>query len=118
MVRLGEFSFVWRRQDGTVQTYPLKGNKSHNLLLDTTLSLGLLGLLGYGALFGFYVRQGLQSPRRQLLAVVVVYLGFGLFWFDCAQYSHLVWWVLSSTVAEKTEGMGLGAEGSDDMEQG
>ena len=95
VLTLAPFSFVDRNEQGQLQTIVLPGNKSHNLLLDWLLSVGVLGSLIYGLLVGVSFWQMLQFSGRGLEAVVLVYGVFGLLWFDCAQYSHLLWWTLS-----------------------
>ncbi|WP_272819369.1 hypothetical protein [Scytonema hofmannii] len=69
--------------------------KAHNLILDTTLSVGLLGMLPYFALLAFCMWQVIQSPYRGIEAVAIAYLAFTFTWFECAQFTHLVWWSLS-----------------------
>lgn len=93
--RLDDFSFDFQRQYGHISTLALPTAKAHNLILDTTLSLGMLGMLSYLTLLGFCLYLLLQSPYRGIEAVVIAYVAFTFTWFDCAQYTHLVWWSLS-----------------------
>lgn len=43
VVRLGNFSFDYFSRDGQLQTRSLPTTKTHNLILDTILSVGFLG---------------------------------------------------------------------------
>lgn len=95
VVRLGNFSFDYFSSDGQLQTRSLSTTKAHNLILDTTLSVGFLGMLSYLGLLGFYLWGVVQSPYRGVEAIAVAYLVFTLTWFECAQFTHIVWWVLS-----------------------
>jgi len=95
ITRLDDFSFEFQRQDGHIDTLALPTAKAHNLILDTTLSIGMLGMLSYLTLLGFCLYLLLQSPYRGIEAVVIAYVAFSFTWFDCAQYTHLVWWSLS-----------------------
>lgn len=95
IVRLGDFSLDYQDNNRLLRTIPLPTAKAHNLILDTTLSVGILGLLSYLALLGFCVYLVIQSPFRGIEAVAVAYLVFTLTWFECAQFTHLAWWALS-----------------------
>ncbi|NEP44083.1 MAG: hypothetical protein F6K35_34605 [Okeania sp. SIO2H7] len=77
--------------------------KTHNLILDTTLSVGILGTLSYAALWGYYILMLANSPSRRMLAVAIAYFTFTLTWFECAQFTHLVWWSLSAAVPPATK---------------
>lgn len=95
VVSLGEFSFDYKGKNGDIHTKLIPTYKAHNLILDTTLSVGFLGMLCYGALFGFCLYQVVKSPYRGIEAVAVAYLAFAFSWFECAQFSHILWWILS-----------------------
>ncbi|MFE1747795.1 O-antigen ligase family protein [Coleofasciculus sp. H7-2] len=97
VVRLGNFSFDYFSRDGQLQTRSLSTSKAHNLILDTTLSVGFLGMLSYLTLLGFCLCRVIQSPYRGIEAVALAYLIFTLTWFECAQFTHLPWWALSLT---------------------
>ena len=71
-------------------------NKAHNIFLDTAVSVGLVGLLIYLVLACFVVWVGARGPGWGLEVVAVVYIVYGLTWFESAQYSHLTWWALSA----------------------
>lgn len=60
--------------------------KAHNMILDKWLDCGILGLISYG----YIIRRSVNRSSE-----IVRYLVWGLFWFDCAQFSHLFWWSLS-----------------------
>lgn len=95
VLSLGDFTFDYIDQKGEVRTENLITVKAHNLILDTILSVGLLGLISYIALLGFCLWQLIQSPCRGMEAVVITYLVFTFTWFECAQFTHIAWWALS-----------------------
>jgi hypothetical protein len=95
VVRLGEFSFDYRGKNGQLRTMPIPTYKAHNLILDTTLSVGILGMLTYATLLVFCFRQIHFSSFCGIEALVVAYIAFTFTWFECAQFTHIVWWVLS-----------------------
>ncbi|MBW4509413.1 MAG: O-antigen ligase family protein [Scytonematopsis contorta HA4267-MV1] len=95
VTRLDDFTFDYLDQEGEVKTNTLITVKAHNLILDTILSVGILGLVAYLALLGFCIWQVINSPYRGIEAVVVAYLVFTFTWFECAQFTHIVWWALS-----------------------
>jgi hypothetical protein len=84
-------------KEGQLFTKPLPTYKAHNLILDTTCSLGILGILSYLALFGFCLRRTIKSPYRGIEAIAIAYLAFTFTWFECAQFTHLAWWALCFT---------------------
>ena len=81
--------------DGTIKTLPITATKAHNLLIDTTLSVGIIGLAVYLALISFCLWCVLKSPHRDIGAVAIAYLIFTFTWYECAQYTHIFWWSLS-----------------------
>jgi O-antigen ligase len=95
VIRLGDFTFDFQAKNGLLRTEPLRTTKAHNLILDTTLSVGFLGLIPYLALIGLCLVQVINSPYRGISAVVVTYLVFTFTWFECAQFTHIAWWSLS-----------------------
>ena len=97
VIRLGHFSFDYLDGNGELHTKRLPTYKAHNLILDTTLSTGILGLLTYLGLLGLSLYRVITSPYRGIEAVAVGYFVFTFTWFECAQFSHLVWWGLSLT---------------------
>jgi O-antigen ligase len=105
VVRLGDFTFDYKHKDGRILTAQLPTVKAHNLILDTTLSVGLLGLIPYLALLGLCLVQVINSPYRSIEAVAIAYLAYTFTWFECAQFTHIVWWALSffgmSSIREK-----------------
>ncbi|NJL56072.1 O-antigen ligase family protein [bacterium] len=92
---LGNFSFVHRRETGELARLTIYSFKAHNLFLDTAVSLGLVGLLVSWGLWSWYGWRLYRSARVYFAGIAIVYLVFTLTWFECAQYSHLAWWVLS-----------------------
>ncbi|MEH2409236.1 MAG: O-antigen ligase family protein [Nostoc sp.] len=95
VIRLGDFSFDYQDENGQIKTAQLPTTKAHNLILDTTLSVGLLGMASYLILLGWCLWQVIKSPYRGLEAVFIAYLAFTFTWFECAQFTHLAWWSLS-----------------------
>lgn len=105
LLRLGDFDFTYKHKDGRILTAQLPTVKAHNLILDTTLSVGLLGLLPYLALLGLCLVQIVNSPYRGIEAVAIAYFAYTFTWFECAQFTHIAWWALSffgmSSIREK-----------------
>ncbi|MDF5737033.1 MULTISPECIES: O-antigen ligase family protein [unclassified Nostoc] len=95
VIRLGDFSFDYQDENGEIKTAQLPTTKAHNLILDTILSVGLLGIASYLALLGWCLWQVIKSPYRGIEAVFIAYLAFTFTWFECAQFTHLAWWSLS-----------------------
>ncbi|MBP0021785.1 MAG: O-antigen ligase family protein [Cyanobacteria bacterium SBLK] len=103
VLRMDAISFVGEFATRNIQSRPIPTHKAHNLILDTLQSLGIIGLLAYFALFGFYFCHILHSPFFQLEAIAITALIFTLTWFDCAQYSHLLWWSFSGGIRSSTK---------------
>ena len=95
VIYIDNFSYDYLSQDGELAIEPLPTYKAHNLILDTTVSIGILGLLTYLALLGSYLFHLIKSPSQGIEAVVIAYLVFTFTWFDCAQFTHLSWSILS-----------------------
>ncbi|MGB3510880.1 MAG: O-antigen ligase family protein [Microcoleaceae cyanobacterium] len=95
VVRLGNVSYDIVAKNGKLRTLPLPTYKAHNLILDTILSVGILGMLSYMALWGCYIFLFVKSSNQKLLVVAIAYLVFTLTWFECAQFTHIAWWVMS-----------------------
>lgn len=95
VLRLGDLSYDVAGEDGNLHTVPLITYKAHNLILDTILSVGILGMVSYLALWGYGIFLVFRSPNGKLLAVAIAYLVFTLTWFEVAQFTHLAWWTLS-----------------------
>ena len=90
------YGFRYLGTDGAEHQGNIYTNKAHNIFLDTALSVGLVGLLIYSALFLFFFVVSARGSGWGLEAVAVVYFVFVLAWFESAQYSHLAWWALSA----------------------
>ena len=88
--------FRYLGTDGAEYWGSVYTNKAHNIFLDTAVSVGLVGLIIYSALFLFFFVISARGGSRGLEAVAVVYFVFVLAWFESAQYSHLAWWALSA----------------------
>jgi len=98
IVQLNEFSFDYVNKEGQVGTKPIISSKAHNLILDKILSVGVAGMLCYGALLSFCLWRVMLSPSRGMEVVAYCYLLFTLTWFECAQFTYLAWWALSFNV--------------------
>jgi len=99
ILRNNQTSFEYLGEDGNTHRVGGLTNKAHNIILDTAVSVGLVGLALYALLFGFFVFVTARGDGWGLEVLGIVYLVFGLTWFESAQYSHLVWWALSVGLA-------------------
>ncbi|WP_293281864.1 MULTISPECIES: O-antigen ligase family protein [unclassified Microcoleus] len=95
VVNLNEFTYDYINIKGEISTREIPTYKAHNWILDTTVSVGILGLIAGIALWGYYLSLALQSSIGGIAAVAIAYLVFAVTWFDCAQYAHIAWWTLS-----------------------
>ncbi|MFB2918238.1 MULTISPECIES: O-antigen ligase family protein [Aerosakkonema] len=95
IVHLGEFSFDYVNKEGVVKRKAIASSKAHNLILDSCLSVGFLGMGCYLGLFGFNFWQVMKSPDGSISALAICYLIFTFTWFECAQFTHIIWWGLS-----------------------
>src|SRR4028118_192196 len=76
VVNLDEFTYDYINIKGEISTREIPTYKAHNSILDTTLSVGILGLLASLALWGYYVCLALNSSRRGIEAVAIAYFIF------------------------------------------
>lgn len=60
VVNLDEFTYDYINRKGEISTREIPTYKAHNWILDTTLSVGILGLLAAIALWGYYVSLALN----------------------------------------------------------
>ncbi len=95
VINLNEFTYDYINIKGEISTREISTYKAHNWLLDTTLSVGILGLLAGIGLWGYYLYLAVNSSLRGIEAVAIAYLIFTFTWFDCAQYAHIAWWTMS-----------------------
>lgn len=95
ILKLNEFNFEYLGPDRKYYIGEIIAHKAHNFLLDTVLSVGIVGFICYCILFGFCFWCIVKSPYRGLEVVAVVYLIFAITWFESAQYTHIAWWSLS-----------------------
>ncbi|WP_293125107.1 O-antigen ligase family protein [Microcoleus sp. bin38.metabat.b11b12b14.051] len=95
VVNLNEFTYDYINIKGEISTREIPTYKAHNWILDTTVSVGILGLIAAIALWGYYFSLALQSSIRGIAAIAIAYLVFAVTWFDGAQYAHIAWWTLS-----------------------
>ena len=99
VLNLNDFTFDYQGTDGKLHTGALISNKAHNLLLDTTLSVGVLGLLSYALLWWFSLKSTVRTTFQGIEAVGIAYLVYTFTWYESAQFSHLAWWALSAGLA-------------------
>ncbi|MEG4503512.1 O-antigen ligase family protein [Microcoleus sp. F6_B4] len=95
VVNLDQFTYDYINIKGEISTREIPTYKAHNWILDTTLSVGIFGLVAGIALWGYYICLALNSSLRGIEAVAIAYLIFTFTWFDCAQYAHIAWWTMS-----------------------
>jgi hypothetical protein len=95
VVKLNDFTYDYINIKGEISTREIPTYKAHNWILDTTVSVGILGLIAGIALWGYYLSLALQSSIRGIAAIAIAYVVFAVTWFDCAQYAHIAWWTLS-----------------------
>lgn len=69
--------------------------KAHNLPLDLLLSTGLPGLFAYLVLLVNYMDNS-RDPKSFYIPLALTYIVYVMTWYDTAQFSHLIWWLLSS----------------------
>lgn len=99
ILRNNHNTFVYLGTDGNTHLVRGLTNKAHNIVLDTVVSVGLVGAALYALLFGFFFWVTARGAGWGLEAVAVMYLVLGLTWFESAQFSHLAWCVLSVGLA-------------------
>lgn len=99
ILRNNHSSFEYLGTDGKPHRVFGLTNKAHNIFLDTALSVGIVGALIYAGLFGLFLVVTARGAAWGLEAVAIVYLAFGMTWFESAQFSHLAWWALSVGLA-------------------
>lgn len=110
VVNLDEFTYNYINIKGKISTREIPTYKAHNWILDTTLSVGIFGLLAGIAVWGYYVCLAVNSSVRGIEAVAIAYLIFISTWFDCAQYAHIAWWMMSLAMIESAFVTGFRAE--------
>jgi len=93
------YYFRYFGPDGILYRGRVMSNKAHNLLLDTAVSVGVVGLGFYLLLLFVFLAVTARGAGWGLEAVFVVYLVYGVTWFESAQFSHLAWWALSVGLA-------------------
>ena len=102
VLKLSDFTFDYQGADGQLHTGILIANKAHNLVLDTTLSVGVLGLLCYALLWWFFLKCTVRTTLLGTEAVAIAYLVYTFTWYESAQFSHLAWWALSVGLGSPT----------------
>ncbi|XZO04261.1 MAG: O-antigen ligase family protein [Microcoleus sp.] len=95
VVNLDEFTYNYINIKGEISTREIPTYKAHNWILDTTLSVGIFGLLAGITVWGYYVCLAVKSSVCGIEAVAIAYLIFTFTWFEGAQYAHIAWWTMS-----------------------
>lgn len=99
VLRNDHSTFQYLGEDGKLHLGATLTNKAHSIILDTAVSVGLVGLTLYALLFGFFIFVTARGAAWGLEVLGIVYLVFGLTWFESGQFSHLPWWALSVGLA-------------------
>lgn len=73
--------------------------KAHNLLIDNFISWGLSGLVFYSLIMLYFLKEFIKNKNSSGLTLLAVYFIYTFFWYDSAQYTHFVYWGLSSCLA-------------------
>ena len=95
ILSIGNFSFKYLGTDGMVHTGMIMVTKVHNLILDTILSVGILGFVSYMAIFAFSIWCAFNSTFMGIEATAIAYLVYTMTWYESGQFSHMGWWGLS-----------------------
>jgi hypothetical protein len=92
---IGNLLFIYLGTDGNEHIGIVMGNKVHNLILDTTISVGIIGLVSYLSTFAFFIWCAINSLFLGIEATAIAYLVYTMTWYESGQFSHLGWWGLS-----------------------
>ncbi|MDC0834376.1 O-antigen ligase family protein [Geitlerinema sp. CS-897] len=103
IVSIDDFKFTYLHRDGSFRQDLIRSSKGHNIVLDSLVSIGIIGTSIYSLLWIFYSISLYRSPYRRFAIAVIAYLMFTLTWFECAQYTHLAWWILSCADCQDLE---------------
>ncbi|OUL24032.1 O-antigen polymerase [Nostoc sp. RF31YmG] len=87
--------------NGKIKTSPIPSTKAHNLVLDTAVSVGIIGTVVYLELIAVCLYLVCKSSFSGIEAIAIAYLVFTFTWFECAQFTHIFWWSLSFFNYEK-----------------
>ena len=89
------YTFFYLGIDGLVHQGLIMLNKAHNLIVDTAISVGILGLISYLSMFAFFIWCAFNSTFLGIEATAIAYLVYTMTWYESGQFSHLGWWGLS-----------------------
>ena len=92
---IGNFSFKYLGADGNEHMGLIMAAKAHNFIIDTAISVGILGLLSYLSIFTFSIWCAFNSTSMGIEATAIAYLVYTMTWYESGQFSHLGWWGLS-----------------------
>lgn len=101
VLQIRDYTFKYLGIDDRIHTGILITNKAHNIILDTAISIGIVGLLFYGLLWWFSLRNTIKAPLLGIEAVPLAYLIYTLTWYESAQFSHIAWWACSIGLANR-----------------
>jgi len=105
IVNLYETTFEYLSTDGEIYSGLVLTHKAHNLILDTLLSVGIVGSIFYFLLIGYLIYKLINSEYSGYVGIAAVYLLFTLTWYETAQFSHLFWWILSLGLTQSKNGL-------------
>ena len=89
------FIFTYLGTDNKVHVGLIMAAKAHNLIVDTAISVGIIGLTSYLSMFAFFIWCSFNSKFRGIEATAIAYLVYTMTWYESGQFSHLGWWGLS-----------------------
>lgn len=95
IIAIGDFFFKYLGTDGNEHIGIVMAAKVHNLILDTTISVGIIGLVLYLSLLAFFIWCATKSAFLGIEATAIAYFVYTLTWYESGQFSHLGWWGLS-----------------------
>ncbi|MGD1900769.1 MAG: O-antigen ligase family protein [Geitlerinemataceae cyanobacterium] len=95
VIEIDRYWFFVRTPKGEVRRFNIPSSKAHNQLLDSLISVGIVGTVPFVALCALGVVGLAGSPAAIATPIAIAYLAFAALWFDCAQYTYLFWWAVS-----------------------
>lgn len=89
------FIFTYLGTDNKVHVGLIMAAKVHNFVLDTVISVGIIGFISYISIFIFFIWCAFNSAFLGIEATAIAYLVYTMTWYESGQFSHLGWWGLS-----------------------
>lgn len=96
LISMRDYSFTFHDAAGTTRTGIRPHSNAHNVLVDKLLAVGVIGAMTFFALLGIHMIIAARQLAWLALMSCIAYLVFGTFWYDSAQFSHIVWWGLAT----------------------